>query len=68
MNERVLVNMLLQLNNDKPNDMEFGRLTRLLLNKYKNRVPEYPNGVLFYTIRYCSTQWGTEATIKCDQP
>jgi hypothetical protein len=40
MNERVLVNMLLQLNNDKPNDMEFGRLTRLLLNKYKNRVPE----------------------------
>ena len=40
MNERVLVNMLLQLNDDKPNDMEFGRLVRLLLNKYKNRVPE----------------------------
>lgn len=40
MNERVLVNMLLQLNDDKPNDMEFGMLVRLLLNKYKNRVPE----------------------------
>jgi|SaaInlStandDraft_1057018.scaffolds.fasta_scaffold1548751_1 hypothetical protein len=40
MNERVLVNMLLQLSNDKPNDMEFGRLVRLLLNKYTNGVPE----------------------------
>ena len=40
MNERVLVNMLLQLNNDKPNDMEFGRLTRLLLNKYMKQGTE----------------------------
>ena len=40
MNERILVNMLLQLSNDKHNNMEFGRLVRLLLNKYTNRVPE----------------------------
>ena len=34
MNKQVLVNMLLQLSNDKPNNMEFGGLVRLLLDKY----------------------------------
>ena len=37
MNEQVLVNMLIALSDDKPNDMEFGGLARLLLNKYINQ-------------------------------
>jgi hypothetical protein len=32
-----LVNMLLQLSRDKPNNMEFGGLTRQLLLKYEQQ-------------------------------
>ena len=37
MNERILVNMLLELKREEPNDMEFGGLVRQLLYKYEQR-------------------------------
>ena len=44
MNKQVLINMLLQLKDDKPNDMEFGGLVRKLLVEYEvgNDDKTYP--------------------------
>ena len=44
MNKNVLVNMLMALKNDYPNDMEFGSLARKLLAKYEvgNDDKTYP--------------------------
>lgn len=35
MNEQILVNMLIALQIEEPNDMEFGGKVRMLLRKYK---------------------------------
>lgn len=35
MNEQILVNMLIALQIEEPNDMEFGSKVRMLLRKYK---------------------------------
>ena len=40
MNEQVLVNMLIEMSREVPNDMEYGGKVRLLLNKYIEKLED----------------------------